>query len=57
MSRSSDSLGHVIQVLKQIIRTDVDQSNREEDVEDDEEVEDRLPQPVEPFIAHQSGKG
>ena len=56
MSRGSDSLGHIIQVLKQIIRTDVDQSNREEDVEDDEEVEDRLPQPVEPFIPLQSGK-
>ena len=56
MSRISDSLGQVIQVLKQIVRSDVDQSSCEEDVEDDEEVEDCLPQPVEPFIPHQSGK-
>jgi hypothetical protein len=39
-------------MLKQIVRTDVDQSSCEEDVEDDEEVEDRLSQPVEPFVSH-----
>jgi len=56
VSRISDTLGHVIQVLKQIVWTDVDQSNCEEDVEDDEEVEDRLSQPVEPFVPLQTGK-
>ena len=56
MSRISDSLRYIIQMLKQIVRTDVDQSNCEENVEDDEKVEDRLPEPVEPFIPLQNGK-
>ena len=56
MGRISDTLGQVIQVLKQIVWTDVDQSSCKEDVEDDEEVEDRLSQPVEPFIPLRNGK-
>jgi hypothetical protein len=34
----------------------VDESNSEEDVEDEEEVEDRLSQPVEPFVPLRNGK-
>lgn len=56
VGRISDTLGQVIQVLKQIVWTDVDQSSCKEDVEDDEEVEDRLSQPVEPFIPLRNGK-